>query len=222
MGGVTNFPSVLDDDTSLFDAVDNTTALIASHHNNLKEAVKAVEAKVGIIHTTVPTSLDFRLGSATAGHGHNAASGQGPKINPTAIMVPSGGYPDGLSLYEHMMARPRYIYRWDYQGSAPSGASLGAPFALPRTVQVESIMVTMRRAPSGATAAFDVNVGATSLWQASNGLRPVFPAGTIGPYGHASPNLVTIPSGALVVIDADKVGTNEPSSDISFTFVFKD
>jgi hypothetical protein len=79
----------------------------------------------------------------------------------------------------------------------------------------------MRRAPSGATAAFDINFGATSLWVASQGLRPIFPAGT-GTYSSASPNLITYPSGALIAIDADKVGTNEPGSDISIIFVFRE
>ena len=222
MSGVTNYPSALDDDTSLIDVTNNVTAVSAPHHNNLKEAVKALESKLGIYSTAVPTTIDYRLGNATAGHGHNAASGQGPKINPTALVVPSGGYPDGGSLYDHLMDRPRHIIQWGYQGSVPSGASLGSPMAFPRTMQIVSIMVTMRRAPSGATAAFDVNVGPTSLWQASQGNRPIFPAGTLGPYGHASPNFVTYPSGAMFVIDADKVGTNEPSSDINFIFIFKD
>jgi len=221
MGGVTNYPSALDDNTSLYDVVDSTTAIIAAHHNNIKEAAKAIEAKLGIYNTSVSTSIDYRLGHPSSGHAHDAASGQGRKINPTTILVPSGGYPDALSLHDHLMARPRHIVTWQWQGSTPSGASLGGPMVFPRTMQVESVTLTVKKPPTGATLAFDVNVGPTSLWQASQGNRPVLPIGSAY-YGHASPNFVTYPSGALFVVDADKVGTTEPGSEVLFTFVFKD
>jgi len=232
MSGQTNFPSVLDDDTSLHDVVDSVTALIAAHHNNIKEAAKAIERKVGIDHTSAPTSLDYRLGSATNSHRHDGASGHGLAINPSTILVPSGGHPSGLSLADHLTDATlhrataedlvkRVVVPWYYQGSVPSGASLGAPFSFGRTMQVEKVDVRVRRAPSGATTAFDVNFGPTSLWQASQGNRPILPAGSAY-YGHGSVNLVTYPSGVMVTVDADVVGTNEPGSDLSIFFVFKE
>lgn len=86
MAGNTNFPTALDDNTSLVEVSDGVTSLQAAHHNNLKEAIRAIEAKVGISLTDVPTSLDYRLGNATAGHRHDGASGQGPQINATAVV----------------------------------------------------------------------------------------------------------------------------------------
>lgn len=232
MSGQTNFPTGLDDDTSLYDVTDSVTALVAAHHNNIKEGVKAIERKIGIDQTSSPTSLDYRLGSATNSHRHDGASGQGLAINPSTILVPSGGHPSGLSLADHLTDASlhrattedlvkREVVSWYYQGSIGVGASLGAPFSFGRSLQIESVTARLRRAPSGATTALDINIGATSLWQASPGLRPIFPAGTIG-YDHASVNLITYPSGALMVVDADAVGSNDPGQDLSIFFVFKE
>lgn len=203
MSGNTNFPTALDDDVSLLDVTDGVTSIVASHHNNLREAVKVLEAKVGIYGSGAATSLDYRLGHPSLGHSHNGASGQGAPISPSAFV--------GLT---HLLA-------WQYQGSMPSGASLGAPLVIGRSLSLQSVSVQMRRSPSGATAAIDINFGATSVWTASQGSRPIFAPG-VNTFSNASPNLVTYPSGALITIDADKVGTNEPGSDVSITLIFRD
>jgi hypothetical protein len=226
MSGITNFPTAVDDDASLLSVTDGVSSLTASHHNNLKEAVKAVEAKIGIFNSGAPTSLDYRIGNATNSHSHNGATGQGQKIVPSAIPAPSGAVGGATSLLGHLMdstihTSARHVVRWGYQGSIPSGASLGSPFSFGLTARIESIQGQLRRAPSGATLGLDVNIGATSLWQASQGLRPIFAPGTIGYLG-ASPNLMTYPSGARIVIDADKVGTNDPGQDLSLVFVFRE
>lgn len=199
MAGNTNFPTGLDDDASLFDVTDGSTALLDEHHNNLKEAIKAIEAKIGIRGTQEPTAMDFRLGDPTSSHNHDGATGSGRPITPSM---------------SHMVG-------WQYQGSIPSGASLGAPFSFGRTVQIVSVQANVRRAPSGATLALTVRVGPTSLWGASPGLGPIMQAGTNG-YQGASPNLQTYPSGARFVVDADKVGTNDPGQDLSLMFVFRE
>lgn len=206
MSGNTNFPTAVDDDTSLFDVTDASSTLIAAHHNNLKEAIKKMQAKIGIFNSAAPTSLDYRLGNPTGGHTHDGASGSGGPLSASALV-------SGISFI--------HVIPWYYQGSIPSGASLGAPIALPQTRQLLSVNAQLRRAPSGATATFDINFGATSLWAASQGLRPNFnPGSNIATLG--APNLITYPSGAFVVVDADKVGTNEPGSDISIVFTFRD
>lgn len=206
MSGNSNFPTGLDDDASLIDVVDGTTAVTASHHNNLKEAIKALETKLGIHNTGSASSVDYRLGHPTDSHRHDGASGQGRTINPSIF----GGFPQA-----------RQVVPWFYQGSIPSGASLGAPFAIGKTLSIENVSVQVRRAPSGATLAFDINFGATSLWFASQGNRPILVAGT-NAYGNASPNLVTYASGTPIVIDADTVGTSEPGTDLSIMFVFRE
>ena len=45
MSGQSNFPTALDSDSSLFDVADGVNSLLAAHHNNLKEAIKAMQAK---------------------------------------------------------------------------------------------------------------------------------------------------------------------------------
>lgn len=105
MSGSTNYPTGLDDDTSLLDVTDGVTPLIAVHHNNTKEAVKALEVRVGIIDTSDPDALDFRLGNPTSGHSHDGTPGQGVLIDlstakkalPWITVAPdgwAGGTPD--------------------------------------------------------------------------------------------------------------------------------
>jgi hypothetical protein len=60
----TNYPTTLDTDTELYDVTDDVDDVIASHHDNIKDAVKALEAKVGINASAVTTSIDHHLGVA--------------------------------------------------------------------------------------------------------------------------------------------------------------
>jgi hypothetical protein len=229
MSGITSFPTALDDDSSLLDVTDASSQVLASHHNNLKEAVKAIEKKIGIFGTGAPTSLDFRLSDPTLGHRHDGASGAGGILQPSAIPAPSGAAGGATSLFGHLMdqtlhsasAVRRHVVPWDYQGSLASGPSIGAPFSFGLTAQIESVQGQMRRSPSGATTALTVRFGATALWGASVGLRPIFAPGTNG-YAGASPNLGTYPSGARIQVDVDTVGSNDPGQDLRLTFVFKE
>jgi hypothetical protein len=212
MAGNTNFPTALDDDTSLHDVSDGVSTLQAAHHNNTKEAIKAIEAKIGIRNTAAPTSLDYRLGHPTAGHVHDGASGQGAPINPSNITMPQGG-----QLYDYE--------RWTAQiirpGSALVGSNLAAPIAIGRTGKIENISAVLRRGPSGATAAFKVLVGPTNVWGASVGLGVRFAPGATR-YGQPSSNLVTYPSGAIITLDIEAVGSSTPGEDLSVVFVFRD
>lgn len=65
----TNFPTSLDDDTSLIVVTDITTDVLAVHHNYLKDAVKAIETKFGVGADT-PTSGEFLVGNTAAGSSH--------------------------------------------------------------------------------------------------------------------------------------------------------
>ncbi len=89
----TNFPAALDDDSSLYTVTDNVTAITAAHHNNLKDAVKAVEAKLGISNGIVATAMDYLLSHPSAGHAHNAASGQGRRISHGDLLDVATGNP---------------------------------------------------------------------------------------------------------------------------------
>ncbi len=60
----TSFPTGLDTDTELFLVVNDVTDIKAEHHNNIKDAVLALEAKVGITSSAVTTSIDHHLGTA--------------------------------------------------------------------------------------------------------------------------------------------------------------
>jgi len=229
MSGQSNFPTSVDDDTSLFDVTDGTSTLIASHHNNIKEAVKAIEQKVGIYSTAAPTTIDYRLGNPTDSHRHDGASGHGRKIDPTNIVVPSGGFPSGLSLYDHFLDTQihnpsggrRFTETIHLHGSAVVGSNVAAPVTFGRSMQIENISGVLRRGPSGATTAFDLMIGPTSIYQASQLFRPIFPAG-VTYYGNASPNLITYPSGGIITLDVDAVGSNDPGQDLTIAFVFRD
>jgi hypothetical protein len=80
---LTNFPTALDDDGSLYQVTDLSSALIAAHHNSIKDAVKEIEVMLGIRSSGVPTSIQYRLGNPTGGHTHdfNASGMGGPVYN---------------------------------------------------------------------------------------------------------------------------------------------
>jgi len=249
MSGISNFPTAIDDNSSLYDVADGVNNVLAAHHNNPKEAIKAIEAKLGINQTTDANSIDFRLGSATGSHRHDGASGQGLVLNPTTLLVPSGGFPSGLSLYEHMMdgnlhnataiagtgiasalglnvifvptTIPRHVMRMEYRGSAVVGSNVAPPLIMGRTMQIEAVGGALRRGPSGATTAFDILIGPTSIFQASPGLQPIFAPGATA-YRSASPNLITYPSGAVITVDVDAVGSSDPGQDLGISFVFRE
>lgn len=222
MPGNTNFPTALDDDSSLYDVTDAVSTLQAAHHNNLKEAIKVLEAKVGIFGTVAATSLDYRVGNATNSHHHDGASGQGRKINPTSIDHPSGGTLHDYLLISDATTNPRrFIEQIRLQGTAIVGSNVAAPVVIGRTLQIENISAAMRRGPSGATTAFKVLVGPTNIWGASVGLGIIFPPGATR-YGQPSPNLTTYPSGTIITLDTETVGSNDPGSDLSVIFVFRE
>jgi len=203
MGGLTNFPTGLDDDSSLYDVTDTVSTPMAAHHNNIKEAVKAIEAKLGIRSSAVPTSLDYRIGNPTGAHTHDGASGNGPRVIGSA----------------------NYIVNTQQVGSlGPSGLNKAFPLVIGKTMRLDSVQGALRVGPSGASAAWvDINFGPTSLWQASQGDRMTF-AVMATVWRQATPALlITYPSGAVITIDVDAIGgPNSSGQDLSVTFVFRD
>lgn len=115
MSGVTNFPGALDDDSSMYDVTDNVTQIIAVHHNNLKEAVKAVEAKMGIDVSPAATSLDYLLRNPSAGHRHSGASGQGRRVSHADLLDTATGNPHSIYQQATYLGQP--------SGYAPLGPS---------------------------------------------------------------------------------------------------
>jgi len=57
----TKYPVELDTDTELYEVVDNEDDVIAAHHNVLKDAIKAVQEKLGIDDSAIETTIDFLL-----------------------------------------------------------------------------------------------------------------------------------------------------------------
>jgi len=57
----TKYPVELDTDTELYEVVDNEDEVIAAHHNVLKDAIKAVQEKLGIDDSAIETTIDFLL-----------------------------------------------------------------------------------------------------------------------------------------------------------------
>lgn len=214
MSGSSNFPTALDDDTSLYDVVDASTAVIAAHHNNSKEALKRIEAKVGVFNTSAPTSLDYRLGHPTSGHSHNAASGQGPQLGASQI----------AHLATYVRDQIRTIITMQKNATLIVGSNVAPPMILGKTMMLESLQGALRRGPSGATAAIDINImgpGPTSVFHASQLFRPIFPPGATAYVSSATPNYMTYPSGAVITMDVDAVGSSEPGQDLTITFIFR-
>lgn len=214
MGGAANYPTALDDDTSLGNVTDGSSTIQAAHHNNLKEALKAIEAKLGIRNSAAPTSIDYRLGNPTGSHDHNGASGHGAQISPSSWL----GLPTLVSDLS------RFRLQTMFMGAKDAIASNALPpMYVDRTVQIETFSFIGDIGPSGGTSAYDVNLGATSLWYASQGFRPMFFATS----GNAratfgTPNTVTIPSGSMLHVDVDSVGANKGVSNPSIIFVFRE
>lgn len=199
-----NFPTSLDDTSSLHEVTDGVSTVQAVHHNDLVSAIQAIEASIGVNGSSVPTSLRNRLGNPTTGHIHDGATGNAPKINATTIQ--------GLTDYSIVQMR--------INGTAASGANRAGPISIGKTLQLESVRAVALRGPSGATATFDVNFGATSLWQATQANRLILLAGaSVAVSG--TPNLSTYPSGAVITVDADTVGSSTPTEDLSLVFVFR-
>jgi hypothetical protein len=204
VAGNANFPTSLDDSTSLYDVTDGVSTLQAAQHNNMRAAIEAIEASLGVRASSVPTSLQYRLGNPTGGHTHDGASGNGPLINATTI----------VGLNDAMLLQARI------NGSAASGINRAGPLSIGRTLQLDSIRAVALRGPSGATATFDVNFGPTSVWSATQANRLTLPPGaSVAAVG--VPNLVTYPSGAIITVDADTVGSSAPTEDLSLVFIFR-
>jgi hypothetical protein len=55
------YPIELDTDAELYEVVDNEDDVIAVHHNVLKDAIKAIQEKLGIDNSAVETTIDFLL-----------------------------------------------------------------------------------------------------------------------------------------------------------------
>lgn len=73
---VVNFPSTLDDNSTLF-SVATGDVITNAHHNNLKDAILALEAKVGVTGSAITTSLDYKVTnplSVDPGHTHTGSS----------------------------------------------------------------------------------------------------------------------------------------------------
>ena len=67
-----NFPSSLDDNDTLYDVVNDSTTVKAEHHDNLKDAIIAIETKLGtdaIGDTPVSGDVLYGTGTGTSGWG---------------------------------------------------------------------------------------------------------------------------------------------------------
>jgi hypothetical protein len=195
VAGNANFPTSLDDTTSLFDVTDGSTTLVAAHHNNMRAAIQAIEAKIGILGTNAPTALDARIGHPTYSHDHSGASGAGKALS------------------------QKFVVQVQSVGSMASGVNR-LRTAIPLNGVLESILGVARLGPSGATSVLDINFGATSLWYATQANRLMTPPGasvaTYGPFNQA-----TYTAGQIITVDADEVGSSSPLQDLSLVFVFR-
>jgi hypothetical protein len=96
------------------------------------------------------------------------------------------------------------------------------PIYVDRTAWIESLTLIFDKGPTGGTGVWDINLGATSLWYASQGLRPMVAATTgFAKATYDTPNTVTIPSGSILHVDQD-VTVNAGQFNPSLIFVFRE
>jgi hypothetical protein len=84
-----NFPASLDDNTSLYLVEDGVTDVLDEHHNVLKNAIIALETKLGIDTSGVVTTIDYLLKNASSedpGHTHSGASLDEASINHDTLL----------------------------------------------------------------------------------------------------------------------------------------
>ena len=196
MSGNTNFPTALDGDSQLFDVVDAVTAITAPHHNNMKEAIKALEAKVGVYSTSEPTSIDYRLGNATGGHNHNGASGMG-----------------GPVAFERLVTLQAV-------GTVIATSNL-LQLPINRAMTLNQVGLSARFGPSGATMMFDLSINGVSVLSNPTA-RPSLNPGASQSFTPIFVTPPSIPSGVSLQVDADLVGSSFPGRDVTIVFMFRD
>ena len=77
----TNFPTNIDTYTTLVDNVDN---VVASHVNDKGDAITALETKLGVSSSAVPTTIDYFLKNVSGAyrtHIHDGTSDDGAKVS---------------------------------------------------------------------------------------------------------------------------------------------
>lgn len=192
MSGLTNYPTSLDDDTSLHDVIDDTTPIVAAHHNNTKEAVKALEERLGIINTSDPDSFEYRAFSATDSHDHRGASGYGKAIEASA-------------LFASINSNRRTILTANDTGWQGTVATAGlSPLIVPRTMWIEKVVFAANEGSTGATLRIDLRAGPSTLFTATT--EHLMHAPTLGwafieRDGASGFAMRTIPSGAVIRAD---------------------
>lgn len=101
----TNFPTSLDNSTTL-PAESANTPLSTNHvtaHQNIQDAIEAIEAKVGIDSSVDTTSLDYKLKSTSSsnpGHKHTLANGATDVTATASELNKMAGTPAGLTSTE--------------------------------------------------------------------------------------------------------------------------
>lgn len=101
----TNYPSSLDNSTTL-PAESANTPLSTNHvtaHQNIQDALEAVEAKIGVDSSAVATSLDYLVKNASSsnpGHKHTLANGATDVTATAAEVNKLAGTPAGLTSTE--------------------------------------------------------------------------------------------------------------------------
>jgi len=69
MAGTTNYPTAIDDNTTLDETLEDGPAgddVLAEHQNNQNAAIKALETKVGITSSADTASIDYKLATVIA------------------------------------------------------------------------------------------------------------------------------------------------------------
>lgn len=211
----TNYPTSLDDTTTMPVVVDNITIVSASHHNNQSDALQAVETKVG---TGASTATDgkFLVGNTTAGSSQwrTIAATDVPDISatyaPAAKGVTNGDTHDhsggdgGQIAYASLSGTPTIPTK--ATGAEIDIGTNDTKFATPKAIEDSSVAFTTDKLSNFAATTSAELAGVISDETGSGKL--VF---------DTSPTLVTPTLGVASATSVNKVAITAPTTSATIT-----
>jgi hypothetical protein len=211
----TNYPTSIDNATTMPVVVDNVTIVTAAHHNNQSDALQAVETKLG---TGASTATDgkFLVGNTTAGSSQwrTIAATDVPDISatyaPAAKGVTNGDSHDhsggdgGQIAYASLSGTPTIPVK--ATGTEIDAGTNDAKFATPKAIEDSSIAFTTDKLSNFASTSSAELAGVISDETGSGKL--VF---------DTSPTLVTPTLGVASATSVNKVAITAPTTSATIT-----
>ncbi|KKN22291.1 hypothetical protein LCGC14_0916750 [marine sediment metagenome] len=109
---------------------------------------------------------------------------------------------------------------WPLGGTQSTGTNIQLPLVSPFDWTLDLARANAKVAPAGATLIFDINIGATSIWNSTQANRIQIDPGELAGT-QSSFDTMTINTGDLISIDRDQVGSGTAGVDVQVQLVGK-